>query len=497
MPADFAFVTVSNSGRTQPTDRSVIRSRCMIGKNRQEGSRRSKQAARKVQRAAAQTASENAGLQSLHHSISPIKPWSCTAYNEKQQAEEDSQALNTEEIARDETSALMPPVPHPPPSDMSLIRFAEELERPSQEILFRLVNFNALKGTFYPIEHCVDLPRSANSEALSFSWILQDKIFLHSALFYSSAVHEHVQRRQPGRMTQFHLRRTIKLLNEALSQPDSHRNEAIFHVILTLALMAGLWGDLSTTAVHMSGLRQIVRLRGGLRYLRSHPKLHFKLDRLALSWSLGTGGTPYFFTGPISWKSCFDAQSGTPTCEAGPFSCNVVSDWRLAAVWQDLRHLVNLINNHLACNSLLDGSLFQDSLGSIQMRLVHLQNGIDDRSDECLRLGMLAFLSTTLQIPGGKFPYKYLTESLRNLCETTANETIGDDNILFWLLMVCAISVFEAEEAWLRPLWLKLGAERLSWDSARSRLQAVMWIDRLQGELGSKIWAKLALIELV
>ncbi|KAI3544483.1 hypothetical protein CTAM01_03162 [Colletotrichum tamarilloi] len=110
---------------------------------------------------------------------------------------------------------------------------------------------------------------------------------------------------------------------------------------------------------------------------------------------------------------------------------------------------------------------------------------------------MLAFLSTTLQIPGGQFPYNYLTESLRNLCDTTANKTIGDENILFWLLMVCAISVFEAEEAWLRPLWLKSGVERLSWVSARSRLQGVMWIDRLQGELGSKIWAKLALIEWV
>lgn len=279
MPADFAFVTVSNLGRTQPTDRSVIRSRCMIGKNRQEGSRRSKQAARKAQKAAAQTASGNAGLQSLTHSISPIKSWSRSVDDEKQQAGEESQAPGIEEVARDDTSTLVSPVPHPPPSDMSLIRFAEELERPSQEILFRLVNFNALKGTFYPIEHCVDLPRSANSEALSFSWILQDKIFLHSALFYSSAVHEHVQHRQPGRMTQFHLRRTIKLLNEALSQPDSHRNEAIFHVVLTLALMAGLWGDFGTTAIHLSGLRQIVGLRGGLRYLRSHPKLHFKLDR--------------------------------------------------------------------------------------------------------------------------------------------------------------------------------------------------------------------------
>lgn len=109
----------------------------MIGKNRQEGSRRSKQAARKAQKAAAQTASGNAGLQSLTHSISPIKSWSRSVDDEKQQAGEESQAPGIEEVARDDTSTLVSPVPHPPPSDMSLIRFAEELERPSQEILFR------------------------------------------------------------------------------------------------------------------------------------------------------------------------------------------------------------------------------------------------------------------------------------------------------------------------------------------------------------------------
>ncbi|KXH66318.1 hypothetical protein CSAL01_06821 [Colletotrichum salicis] len=497
MPPDFAFVNVNNSGQTQSTDRSVIRSRCMLGKNRQEASRRSKQAARKAQRAAAQTARENPELQTLNPSLPPIKLWPPRTNDEKQGAGKESHVQRIEETAQDDSSALMPAVPRPPPSDMSLIHFAEELERPSQEILFRLVNFNALEGTFYPIEHCVDLPRSANSEALSFSWILQDKIFLHSALFYSSAIHEHVQRCKPGKLTQFHLRRTIKLLNEALSQPDSHRNEAIFHVVLTLALMAGLWGDFGTTAVHLSGLRQIVRLRGGLRYLRRHPKLHFKLDRLALSWSLGTGGTPCFFNGPVSWESCFDAQSRDPNLGAEILSCDVVRDWRLAAVWQDLKHLVNLINHHLACNSLLDGSLFQGSLGSIQTRLVHLQDGIDNRSDECLRLGMLAFLSTTLQIPGGRFPYKYLAESLRNICQTTAGGTLENKNILFWLLMVCAISVFGAEEAWLRPLWLQFMVEHLSWDRARSRLQTVMWIDKLQGTLGQTAWAKLALVEVV
>ncbi|KAI8266453.1 hypothetical protein K4K58_009709 [Colletotrichum sp. SAR11_239] len=264
-----------------------------------------------------------------------------------------NEALATEDSSEDDLIALKDPTPSLPPTDISLVRFADDLERPSQEVLFR------------------------------------------------------------RKLTQFHLRRTISLLNKSLSQKNSHENEAIFHVILTLAMIASLWGDFDSAAVHLSGLQQIVRLRGGLEYLHRFPKLHFKLDRLALTWALGSGGIPSFFTGPVSWSPYFERslETRTNTIEVGLIE--VFADTRLAVVFQDLRHLVCLVNNHLANNSRLDGLLFQDCLGSVQARLVHLQGDLEDASDECLRLGMLAFLSTTLQIPGGKFPYAYLAAKFR------------------------------------------------------------------------------------
>ncbi|KAI8181834.1 hypothetical protein K4K51_001578 [Colletotrichum sp. SAR 10_75] len=126
-----------------------------------------------------------------------------------------------EDSSEDDLITLKDPTPSLPPTDISLVRFADDLERPSQEVLFR------------------------------------------------------------RKLTQFHLRRTISLLNKSLSQKNSHENEVIFHVILTLAMIASLWGDFDSAAVHLSGLQQIVRLRGGLEYLHRFPKLHFKLDRHA------------------------------------------------------------------------------------------------------------------------------------------------------------------------------------------------------------------------
>lgn len=171
---------------------------------------------------------------------------------------------------------------------------------------------------------------------------------------------------------------------------------------------------------------------------------------------------------------------------------SIIVDLRLAIVVQDLKHLVDLINGHLDRGSLLSGLLFQDSLGSIQARLVQLQHHLKDTSDECLRLGMLAFISTTLRIPGAKFPYKYLAEKLRSACQTFALETPTDEHLLFWLLMVGSISVFEADEPWSLPLWLRLGASRLSWEDAQSRLQTTMWIDKLQGTLAQAALTKLS-----
>ncbi|KAH0425525.1 hypothetical protein CcaCcLH18_10908 [Colletotrichum camelliae] len=489
MSNQFAFVVVGDSGKTRSADRSVIRSRCMQGKNKQEGSRRSLQAARKALKTpgSSQTVEHGRGFRSIpsNSSQSPVDNPPRT-----RRARKYRQLPTTEDSPEDDLIAVEIPAPSLPPTDMSLVHFADDLERPSQEVLFRLLASATLKETFYPVEHIVNLPRSPNSEALSFSWILQDQIFLHSILFCSSAIQDRTKYAPSGKLTQFHLRRTISLLNKSLSQKNSHENEAIFHVILTLAMIASLWGDHDSAGVHLSGLQQIVRLRGGLEYLHRFPKLHFKLDRLALTWALGSGGIPSFFTGPVSWSPYFERsfEARTDTIEAGLIE--VFADERLAVVFRDLKHLVCLVNNHLANNSRLDGVLFQDCLGSVQARLVHLQGDLEDASDECLRLGMLAFLSTTLQIPGGKFPYAYLAATFRMACQNFITLTPVHEQLLFWMLIVGSTSVFEPDEPCLRPLWLKLAHPRLSWHEARSNLQTIMWIDSMHGTMGQSAFSK-------
>jgi hypothetical protein len=77
----------------------------------------------------------------------------------------------------------------------------------------------------------------------------------------------------------FHLRRTLYFLNEKLAQENAWLDDSTVYVIIMLTLMAVSFGDYAAAGAHMDGLRRIVELRGGVKYLESTPKLHYKLDR--------------------------------------------------------------------------------------------------------------------------------------------------------------------------------------------------------------------------
>jgi len=136
-----------------------------------------------------------------------------------------------------------------------------------------------------PLKVCIDFDERPNDY---FHWLFQDVAFLHSILLTICAIHDSVRAQPLARITRFHLQRTLHLLNRKLAERDGYRIDSTVHVVITLALMAGLFGDHAAAQSHMSGLRQIVRLRGGLEQLRRTPKLHFTIDRYLSSLSTPT-----------------------------------------------------------------------------------------------------------------------------------------------------------------------------------------------------------------
>lgn len=239
MTTTFEFVISDPASNLKPGKSLEIRSRCMQGKNKREGSRRSKREKRRFAK------DEKAAVQRTKELIA-------------------SEALPPESLI----------------SDLALVRFAgPDSDSEAKGRLFKAFAYNVIDQALSPLDRCVDF---GCIESSSFEWIFSDTIFLHSVLCASSAVNDFMGLHwdgKPGRKTVFHLRETLSLLQVKMRDECVYQDESVMFVIINLTLLAAVFGDWQATAVHFKGLHRIVELRGGLEFLKARPKLHFKLDR--------------------------------------------------------------------------------------------------------------------------------------------------------------------------------------------------------------------------
>ena len=197
------------------------------------------------------------------------------------------------------------------------------------------------------------------------------------------------------------------------------------------------------------------------------------MDRLELSDYIDTGAVSHGLIGPFSWLPL--------ETRARPRGDHVgqIRDKRLIAVFRDLQCLCSRINQ--SSTRRLSGCEFREELNSIQTRLLHLPETAVSEPSEHLRLGMLAFLSTTLCIPGRRLPSAYLSTRLRAACQAAASLQFE-----LWAFVVGVISVFEPSEPWFRAAWTDVVGPDVSWEDVRGELRSVMWIDCMHDKLASK-----------
>jgi hypothetical protein len=73
---------------------------------------------------------------------------------------------------------------------------------------------------------------------------------------------------------------------------------------------------------------------------------------------------------------------------------------RLAIIFRDFQYFAGLMNAATGCSQRLQDTEFQNFICSIQYWQQQLQSTLDDILGECLRLAMLAFLTTAFRSPG-------------------------------------------------------------------------------------------------
>jgi len=136
--------------------------------------------------------------------------------------------------------------------------------------------YDRFKSVAFPVEQYVDLQAGGHTYI---PWLFQDAAFAHSILLVTSASNDFRLHQPLSRPTIFHLKRTLKLLNKQLNNKGAYLADTTTYTIVTLAVLASMFGDLAATKAHMAGLQRIVQLRGGDRLISECPKQHFMLER--------------------------------------------------------------------------------------------------------------------------------------------------------------------------------------------------------------------------
>lgn len=191
-------------------------------------------------------------------------------------------------------------VPNKLGSELSLLRFADSVEpstlwevlkckRPQPTISSRYMQLKVLifevtsasKQMFFPLERCFDFNVKDRS---MFDLLTFDPAYLNAVIFGAQAYLDLVSGRSSKRSS-VQMLKTIQLLRSRLSKPEGSEQTPVsnptIQIVLTLAHIAHLTGDLTTAELHLEGLCKIIKLRGGITAFQNAPKFLTELLRLA------------------------------------------------------------------------------------------------------------------------------------------------------------------------------------------------------------------------
>lgn len=142
----------------------------------------------------------------------------------------------------------------------------------------------------YPVEWCF---RPDPAATCWFHWFTVDASFYFSTLFVVSAIQDvYFANMQPDSVTPnpdlskrfspqttYYLRRTIELLQGRLVDRKTQLEDVTIATVVSLAMVADAAGDQEGAKAHVNGLRQMVRLRGGIKGMMSNHHIVAKLCR--------------------------------------------------------------------------------------------------------------------------------------------------------------------------------------------------------------------------
>ncbi|KAI3318985.1 hypothetical protein HD806DRAFT_539687 [Xylariaceae sp. AK1471] len=517
MTSQFAFVTIDgNRGKVKEEDRDLVRSRCMRGKNKREGSRRSLREAKRSMALPHRTKHQPLGSL-LRKGATPTTS-TLPSSGSEDSPDEYSTPNNTSQDTNLRVINMRAEKRHLGPSlGREIVRFiSEDTPTYPRELVFTVQTFLGWKNTSYPVYEHLYFDDKVKESLLQYR--MQDDLFRH-IIYHQVSVFKLDLKKQSLSPDMLKCHQTAQvLLNNRLSDlpKPSPANFNIWNITIwsiTMLAHAALWlGRHDEVALHILAVKRLCHIYGGKDYIPGLPTLRYYLFSLELASSIGSGQNPL----PSPFDSRHRArephivQSETPQIplplSASTFlaSMSVVIDPRVLRVFRSLQEVTHNINILRAQGRLPHASTFQAFYDSALSRLLSLKDSLDDVTSECLRLGLLAFLTLTAYRasanrlgPGNPTTlYPYLTNRFRDACRAVELSTPQLSTLMLWLLTIGAMSVFNVDsEDWLVEKWKEaaqvLPGVLLSWENVIGQLESVMWMRFIYDDMGHKVYDKI------
>ncbi|KAI1074918.1 hypothetical protein F5B20DRAFT_573754 [Whalleya microplaca] len=300
----------------------------------------------------------------------------------------------------------------------------------------------------------------------------RDASSLHVNAFAIQSFIDRVLRRQlediVNPVATLHHQKGLKLLRERLhgDDDDAKISDDTISAVLKLASAAQFDGEVETARKHMQGLRKMTELRGGLDVFQYNPKLLVEI------WSFS--------------HSMLSQEEMKPVQDL---------DGDLAEAWFITRKFCLLTNLGTQTKMLMRPATIYGTMTAVMYRLLHMGFAAGSL-DETLRLGLLAFTHHIfLQWQDMRLPCHHQFRHIyRNHLQVHPLEDTVPPQLLMWLLMIGAVSVFGiSEEPWLGD-YLQRHFERCrvnTWKDLQAILKSFMWIPLLDGKHGEEVYNSL------
>ncbi|KEF57165.1 uncharacterized protein A1O9_07355, partial [Exophiala aquamarina CBS 119918] len=313
-----------------------------------------------------------------------------------------------------------------------------------------------------------------------------DEVLLHTILF-ASALYFH---RDDFKDASLLMKVILDRLNRRLH--NKTLSDATIGAVSCLAMCENTLGKHQRYAMHMSGMAEMVRVRGGMATIRR--ELQMKIYRADIAGAVDSLSSPRLSSPMRASKSLYQLLS-LERMHKSPLEVMLEASGVSQGTMDllvELSHLSFAIEHAITSRIVLDPLSFDKEMLCVQSDLLNLAITSKAVLDGACGLGALIYLQTLTRLdPFIKSSSEALSRELQVALQYLNIAEVSSP-LIFWLLIMGGLVSFEtSDRSWFRSKLRNLQVSWkgvITWESMKIQLMSVMWIERIHDDFGQALW---------